>query len=392
MLKTGPPAHPPPARLVELRRMKRNGELDPEKGEPTADRNRKRAALKQLKADEQAYFISIFGAEPPDLDAVDVFVVFFSGGFDWPCTPPYCRAVAEAFGLKLLFSRRLGGFKAEMTKQNDFTKHMVFELVDGGQSTSRLPSASVLAKREEKIAAGEGGTRMKFPAKSASLMERWCSAYLKIDVGRSWLGNDPHFKGKTVVTLTGERAAESTSRAFYSPYEPHERSLKGAPAGTPLEDKVQAAGKNWWRWRAVHDWDEERVWDAIERYRINPHVGYKLGWGRLSCMTCIFGDHNQWAATRDLDPQRFEMLGNIEQLFGAYWRANGLPNFKGTIDAKLTVHQMADRGRSFVPRGREFERLQRIALDSGPYAEDIIVPARSWKLPPGAFKEGGGPT
>ena len=42
---------------------------------------------------------------------------------------------------------------------------------------------------------------------------RWCSAYLKIDVGAAALRGQARFEGKRTLFVTGERAEESAARA-----------------------------------------------------------------------------------------------------------------------------------------------------------------------------------
>lgn len=88
----------------------------------------------------------------PDLFSYDHYIVYFSGGkdslasllhlldrgvdpakielhhhdvdgmgenfMDWPVTPAYCRAVAEALNIPLFFSWKVGGFLREMLREN----------------------------------------------------------------------------------------------------------------------------------------------------------------------------------------------------------------------------------------------------------------------------------
>jgi 3'-phosphoadenosine 5'-phosphosulfate sulfotransferase (PAPS reductase)/FAD synthetase len=75
----------------------------------------------------------------------------------------------------------------------------------------------------------------------------------------------------------------------------------------------------------VHSWDETQVWDIISRWRVNPHPAYRLGWGRLSCATCIFGNANQWSSAKSVFPYQVKRIAEYEKEFGK------------TIDRKMDV-------------------------------------------------------
>lgn len=265
--------------------------------------------------------------------------------FDWPITSAYCAAFAEAFGLTLRWSYREGGFEREMLRDGTPTAPVVFDTPNGPMRVGGR---------------GPPGRRLRFPQVTADLSVRWCSAYLKIDVAARALANDPRFRSGTFALLTGERAEESRARAHYPRAEWHR-------AATRARRVVQ--------WRAVHAWPEARVWQAMERWRVNPHPAYRLGFGRVSCMTCIFGHDDQWATVRELAPEVFERIARYERAFGS------------TIDRKRTVVERADRGRSLLPPGTS--DLAR-ASQRERFNEPMLVD--DWRLPAGAFRHTGGPT
>lgn len=320
----------------------------------------------------------------PDLGSYDTIIVYFSGGkdslacllhllesgvdlsrvelwhhdidgregsdlMDWPITRAYCRAVAEHFGLPLYFSWKAGGFEREMTRQSARTAPILFETPDG--STDQVGGTG-----------GKLGTRMMFPQVSADLSVRWCSAYLKIDVGAAAIRNQDRFLGKRVLTISGERAQESSARAKYATFEPDRSDNRDGQQRARCVD----------RWRPVHSWSEAQVWDIIERFRINPHPAYWLGWGRVSCMFCIFGSPNQWATARVVDPQRFARLAAYERQFGK------------TIHRTKSVDDLADSG---TPYQLDPE-LVKLAL-SHEYTAPVIL--EEWTLPQGAFGDLSGP-
>ena len=126
---------------------------------------------------------------------------------DWPCTESYCRATAAALGFPIRFQWKDGRFVGELLRDNAPTSGVYYEAVDG--DTRFLPPQG--RKR---------ATRRKFPAKSADLQTRWCSGYLKIDVARRAINNDPRFEHANILFLTGERRQECAARSKYKECEP----------------------------------------------------------------------------------------------------------------------------------------------------------------------------
>jgi 3'-phosphoadenosine 5'-phosphosulfate sulfotransferase (PAPS reductase)/FAD synthetase len=271
---------------------------------------------------------------------------------DWTITPGYCRAIAAALGIKLYFSYKVGGFEREMLRDQSRTAPMRWETVTGEW-------------REMGGTRGNESTRRKFPQVSADLSVRWCSAYLKIDVMSAMIRNEDRFLvGKTLV-LTGERAQESAARAKYAEFEPDRTDNRN---GKLVPRHVD-------RWRPVLQWSEADVWAIIKRYGIVPHPAYQLGWGRLSCMTCIFGSPNQWATIRAIFPDRFAAVEAREAEFGV------------TIKRGATITQLADRGTPYAASNNaDLVRLANAEEWEGPILVD------DWQLPAGAFGESVGPT
>lgn len=269
---------------------------------------------------------------------------------DWPSTPAYCRAVAAALGVKILFSWKEGGFEREMLRNNTETAPTHWEISDG----------SILSAGGK---SGKLGTRMKFPQVAADLSCRWCSAYLKIDVLCKVLANSPEYQNKRLLVVTGERAQESPSRARYQTFE---RGRGHAPK----------RGRHVDHWRPVHGWSTADVWAIIRRHGVVPHPAYYIGWGRLSCMTCIFGSRCQWATIRQIAPARFEKIAAYEEQFGR------------TIHRKLSVGALAESG---VP----YEAARGPMVDAAlaeKYDGPAVVASETWVEPAGAYGESAGPS
>jgi 3'-phosphoadenosine 5'-phosphosulfate sulfotransferase (PAPS reductase)/FAD synthetase len=285
-----------------------------------------------------------------DIDGVE------GGGkqfMDWPCTPGYCRALGRDLELPLRIQFRKGGFIQELMRYHQPTGEVVFDKADG--TVGRVGGH------------GKNGTRRLFPQVSSDLSVRWCSAYLKIDVAAAALRNDERFQnGAKVLLVTGERAEESASRARYQVCEVHKATSKKRLVH---------------QWRPVHGWTEKEVWAALERYRIRPHPAYRLGFGRVSCMSCIFGNDDQWATIRRINEDSFNRIAAVELMT------------RKTIHRKLNVVARADKGVPFLDLS-DPEIAKLVALSqSHDYDEDVILGLNeTWEMPAGAFKETGGPT
>jgi 3'-phosphoadenosine 5'-phosphosulfate sulfotransferase (PAPS reductase)/FAD synthetase len=324
-------------------------------------------------------------ATVPSLQDYDRFVVFFSGGkdsvacflhlldrgvprekielhhhlvdgresaplMDWPVTESYCAKFAQAFGVPIFFSWKEGGFEREMLRQ--------------AAPTAPIKWINAVGNASQKGGEGPLGVRRRFPQVSADLSVRWCSSYLKIDVGCRVLTNEPRFQtGKTLV-LTGERAEESSARAKYKTFEPHRSDNRHGKLTPRFVD----------HWRPVHQWTETKVWEVIERYRVNPHPAYHLGWGRTSCAMCIFGSAKQFASASVVLPQQFERVVAYEREFGVTIKRNA--TIQSLVSAQETVYVMSAHWVA-VARSTEFN-------------EPIVV--KHWTLPQGAFGDSSGPT
>ena len=287
--------------------------------------------------------------------------------FDWPSTESYCQGFADMFGMRLLFQWKEGGFITEMTKLDRATAPSSFQTLDGGILT----------------AGGEGdpGTRLAFPALAANLGTRWCSAYLKIDVAKKVFTNDPRFADAKTLIVTGERREESGNRSLY----------EEAKAYSSTQRRTVH------QWRAVLPWFEQDVWEIMARYRVRPHPAYYLGWSRVSCLPCIFGDPNQWATIREVAPQLFARLARLEDKFYVAARTvpshpfAHAPNYNGWLRPGESLSEAAAQGTSYIQAG--MEGMLRLAFaEHLPAGYVHLRDGEAWELPPGAYKHSGGPT
>ena len=323
-----------------------------------------------------------------DLHAYDKYIVYFSGGkdsialflycleqgidknkieffhhdidgregsnlMDWPITRGYCKKFADDFGVKIYFSWKKNGFEGEMLRDNSLTSPIVFEdenhnLVEIGGKT------------------GTPSTRQKFPQVSPDLSVRWCSAYLKIDVGASSIRNQARFQGIRTLTLSGERAEESSARSKYNVLEPDRSDNRGGKRISRYVD----------RFRPIKEWSEQQVWDIIQRYKVRVHPAYYMGWGRVSCLFCIFGNANQWASAAVVSKCGADKISDYESKFGT------------TIKRKESVPELIVKGQPYEAITPELLKIAR----SEEYPLSVVMTdSEAWVLPAGAFGESCGP-
>ncbi len=274
-----------------------------------------------------------------------------SGNFmDWLCTPDYCKKFAKALGIPIYFSWKQGGFLREMLRDEKLTAPTSFETPEEGIKTAGGVR-------------GKLNTRRKFPQISPDLSVRWCSAYLKVDVCTTAIINQKRFVDKKTLLVSGERAEESASRAKYKVYEPDRADNRNGKRVVRHVD----------RYRPVHAWKESQIWKIIEKYNIKVHPAYYIGWGRVSCASCIFGSPHQWASLNKIAPEHIKKVVDYETEFDI------------TINRKKSVLEMIESGTPY-----QMDDMESIkdAMNKE-YNQDIII--QNWTLPAGAYGESCGP-
>lgn len=268
---------------------------------------------------------------------------------DWPVTHSYVEVMGKALGIPVYFSWKQGGFEREMLRENCGTAPITFTKGDGTQVTMGGERSA-------------NSTRLKFPQVTANLSQRWCSSALKIEVLARLLVNDERFRHSRTLVVTGERAEESACRAKYKPFEPHRSDLRNGGVPRWID-----------HWRPVHSWPEAQVWALIKKWLIRPHPAYQAGFGRVSCMKCIFGNADQWRTIQVITPEGFGSIANYERRFGL------------TIDRRMSVEQLAAKGTCY-PTALEFAPAALSDEFTAPFFMD------PWILPAGAFGDSSGPT
>lgn len=271
---------------------------------------------------------------------------------DWTFMADYNRKIAAALGVPLYFSWLEGGMEGEMLKENGYSRPHKVETPDG------------LVTLERDTVRAQPNTRLMFPQQAASLASRWCSSALKIDVGRRALNNQSRFDGKRVLFITGERRQESSNRAKYNQLERHACDRRDGRKARLVD-----------AWRPVLEWDEAAVWDILRRNRVIAPVPYRLGWGRSSCLACVFNGPRIWATISKYFPDRAAPIAEYEDLFG-----------KTISRQKINVITVAANSRPF-----EIDDLE--ALEQA-VRYDYTLPVlleegQPWIMPAGAFGKDG---
>ena len=164
--------------------------------------------------------------------------------------------------------------------------------------------------------------------------------------------------------LTGERGEESSARGKYNIIEADRSDGRDGKKGRHVD-----------HFRPIRDWSEQEVWDAMKALNVRPHPAYEMGFGRVSCMKCIFGNADQFASAYAIDPEGTQEIADLEKEFGV------------TIKRKESVEDLVAKGSPYDAITKEEADLSM----SHHYTKSIIVPEGEWKLPAGAFGESCGP-
>lgn len=290
---------------------------------------------------------------------------------DWRCTSAYVKSFAEAMGIKLVVSYRVNGFFGELYRLGasepiEWIDPDTGEVLRCKESPSYKKCEELkktcTEELEEKLK--EYGHRYRFPAKSADLSRRWCSAYLKVMVASSVIANIDQLETKhaKLLIVSGERRGESPGRSHYNEMEVHRTNTKSRLVH---------------QWRNVIDWSERDIWECMKRHNINPHPCYRAGWNRCSCAMCIFSTPTLFAGIKELYPEEYEALVQDEKILGF------------TLDNKCDLNTFVGDAKSCVVH-KDHDAVQ--SLLAGQYTPEQIYVKGEWHYPAGAFHgAAGGP-
>lgn len=264
---------------------------------------------------------------------------------DWRITESYTKAFANALGLKIYYSWRIGGYRSEILKNECKPEDIKFETPDGIEK--------YFVKR------GKERTRRMFPKVCNDLSKRYCTQALKIDVARIAITHQERFLKKKILFISGERAEESKNREQYQIFEIYEKV-----DNRDGKYKIRHVDS----FRPVHRWKTNEVWQIIKKWKINPHPCYKIGYGRCSCAGCIFGSPSQYATLKVVSPKQFQMYCDLEK------------------ELNFSIHQKGKQSlflEDFVNGAKPYQidESQIKILNSNSYDEPIILD--TWIEPSG---------
>ena len=162
----------------------------------------------------------------------------------------------------------------------------------------------IVCRNERKDFLSMTRTRGMFP----SPKNRQCTSDLKRGPIqreiRRYLAANPRFGGR-VVDCIGLRAQESSGRAKKQPL---------VCAGP--DDDRSAAGREWWTWLPIHDFDIDEVWSTIAAAGQQPHYAYALGMSRLSCCFCIMANQSDLTTAAKARPDLYREYVETERQIG----------------------------------------------------------------------------
>ena len=135
-----------------------------------------------------------------------------------------------------------------------------------------------------------------------SSAHRQCTSDLKRDPIDREIRRYMKERGLTqVVSCTGIRAAESTSRSKLSPFK--------------ISKRNSVAGRTWYEWCPIFSLQTLDVWCVIRGAGQQPHAAY-AGNERLSCVFCIMGSKNDIAHGALARPELFAEYVAMEERTG----------------------------------------------------------------------------
>lgn len=114
--------------------------------------------------------------------------------------------------------------------------------------------------------------------------------------------NTPTLDSMLIVNCMGMRSQESSSRAKLDTFK--------------FNTKNSKAGREWYDWLPIHNWDIQEVFDAIASVGQKPHWAYEKGMSRLSCCFCIMSNKADLTTAAKLNPELYRKYVELERSTG----------------------------------------------------------------------------
>jgi 3'-phosphoadenosine 5'-phosphosulfate sulfotransferase (PAPS reductase)/FAD synthetase len=75
-------------------------------------------------------------------------------------------------------------------------------------------------------------------------------------------------------------------------------------------------------WLPIHGWDLETVWARIAAAGTRPHLSYRVGFARASCVFCIYSPRSALVRAARLHPELAAEYAAVEARIGHRFRAD----------------------------------------------------------------------
>lgn len=121
-----------------------------------------------------------------------------------------------------------------------------------------------------------------------------------------------------IVNCMGMRAEESPARAKKEVFKYSERN--------------SIAGREWYEWLPIHDWEESDVFDCIHENGEVPFHTYSKGMKRKSCCFCIMACQNDLKIAAELRPELLARIVETEKRIGHTFKAPSKKHGARTLD------------------------------------------------------------
>lgn len=131
-----------------------------------------------------------------------------------------------------------------------------------------------------------------------------------------------------VVNCQGLRAEESTKRKKMVPFKFDKANSK--------------AGREWYEWLAVHSWTEQEVFGRIAAAGQQPHIVYRMGMRRFSCVFCIYAKDKDLRRAAELVRDHPELVNdpNVYRNYVAAEKSTGQVMMMPKNGVKRTLEEI----------------------------------------------------
>ena len=131
-----------------------------------------------------------------------------------------------------------------------------------------------------------------------------------------------------IVSCTGIRAAESTSRSKLDPFK--------------LNKRNSVAGRTWFDWLPIFELTTAQVFETIRLAGQEPHYAYAAGNERLSCVFCIMGSRNDILRGAMARPDLYQRFLKLEERTGYTMHMSRKPLAQIVAEAQAEFNALAE--------------------------------------------------